>query len=91
MPRGFTKCLRTIIVRTFGSSKLATSMVSLVESVQYNRRDIQSIAMPSGERISEKTLIHKSYSSQFHVKHLTFINESFTISAVILNACDFLI
>lgn len=56
-PRGFTKCLRTMTVLNFGSSKLATSMVSFVESVQYNRRDIQSIAIPSGEIMSAKEIV----------------------------------
>lgn len=51
-PRGFTKYFRTITVLCFGSSRLATSIVSLVESVQYNRRLIQSMAIPSGEIIS---------------------------------------
>lgn len=57
MPRGFTKYLRTITALSLGSSKLATSIVSFVESVQYNRRDIQSIAIPSGDRISRKAKI----------------------------------
>ena len=53
MPRGLTKFLLIMTALSVGSSKLATSMVSLTESVQYMRREIQSIAMPSGDSISE--------------------------------------
>lgn len=41
--------------RFFGLSNAATSIVSFFESVQYNRREIQSTATPSGDSMSAET------------------------------------
>lgn len=50
MPLGLTKLLSNSTRLRF-PSKLATSTVSLVESVQYMFREIQSTANPSGDPI----------------------------------------
>lgn len=51
-PRGLTKSLLMTTARFFGLSNAATSIVSFFESVQYNLREIQSTATPSGDSIS---------------------------------------
>lgn len=57
-PRGLTKSLLIMTARFFGLSNAATSIVSFFESVQYNRRDIQSTATPSGDSISTREIFH---------------------------------
>lgn len=52
MPLGFTRPVLTNTFRNCGLSKLATSTVNLVESVQNIRREFQSTAMPSEDPIS---------------------------------------
>lgn len=57
-PRGLTKSLLMTTARFFGLSNAATSIVSFFESVQYNRREIQSTATPSGDSISMEEIFY---------------------------------
>lgn len=94
MPRGFTSCVEITIARTEELSKDTTSIVSLVESVQYKWREIQSTATPSGERISEihwydvkiNSQTSKNASDVFFIRSYTFLNENFLVGSVILRA-----
>ena len=73
-------------------SKLATSTVSLIESVQYMFLDAQSIAMPSGDPMSVirdrlRSLIYV-FVKNLKIVCFTRIEENFGIGSVVSGAGD---
>ena len=74
-------------------SKLATSTVSLIESVQYMFLDAQSIAMPSGDPMSVirdrlRSLIYVFVKKNLKIVCFTRIEENFGIGSVVSGAGD---